>query len=204
VSALTTRATAALAVAVALATSGCGASGASTAASSGIPASLLAQLRPIGRAAAFHPPARGPVVGPCQRDLGRRIGVHVELFAANRVVLIPAGIGVRPPVKLTNGRIVGGRCYGGVVTLDPTGVVLVRPGARVSLADLFRSWGEPLSPHRLASFEAPAPASVTVFVDGQRRRGAAAGVPLSRHAEIVLEVGPHVPPHRSFTFPPGI
>ena len=25
----------------------------------------------------------------------------------------------------------------------------------------------------------------------------------SRHAEIVLEVGPYVPPHRSYTFPPG-
>jgi len=28
-------------------------------------------------------------------------------------------------------------------------------------------------------------------------------VPLARHSEIVLEVGPYVPPHRSYTFPPG-
>jgi hypothetical protein len=28
-------------------------------------------------------------------------------------------------------------------------------------------------------------------------------VPLTPHAEIVLEVGPHVPPHASYTFPPG-
>jgi len=28
-------------------------------------------------------------------------------------------------------------------------------------------------------------------------------VPLTRHAEIVLEVGPHVPPHSSYMFPPG-
>jgi hypothetical protein len=28
-------------------------------------------------------------------------------------------------------------------------------------------------------------------------------VPLTRHAEIVLEVGPHVPSHSSYAFPPG-
>jgi len=27
-------------------------------------------------------------------------------------------------------------------------------------------------------------------------------VPLTAHAEVVLEVGPYVPPHRSYTFPP--
>jgi dihydroxyacid dehydratase/phosphogluconate dehydratase len=33
--------------------------------------------------------------------------------------------------------------------------------------------------------------------------GAPGAVPLTRHAEIVLEVGPHVPPHSSYAFPPG-
>jgi hypothetical protein len=28
--------------------------------------------------------------------------------------------------------------------------------------------------------------------------------PLSQHAEIVIEVGAYVPPHRSFSFPPGL
>jgi len=28
-------------------------------------------------------------------------------------------------------------------------------------------------------------------------------VPLTRHAEIVLEIGPYVPPHLSYAFPPG-
>jgi hypothetical protein len=44
---------------------------------------------------------------------------------------------------------------------------------------------------------------VAVFVDGRRWRGAPAAVPLTPHAEIVLEVGPHVPPHSSYAFPPG-
>jgi len=167
------------------------------------PAALVAEARPIGRGARFQPPARGPVVGPCARHLGRRVGVHVEVFAANRVVLIPAGIGTRPPRSSSAGRISSARCYGELVTLDPTGLVLVRAGAHPVLADLFRSWGEPLSSRRLGSFQAPDGATVAVFVNGSPSRSAPERVPLARHSEIVLEVGPHVPPHRSYTFPPG-
>ena len=102
-----------------------------------------------------------------------------------------------------NGRITTARCYGALVTLDPTGVVLVRPGAELTLGALFRSWGEPLSRTRLASFTAAAGTAVTVFVNGKPWPGAPAAVPLTRHAEIVLEVGPRVPPHSSYAFPPG-
>ena len=170
--------------------------------SSGIPPELLAQARPIGDGPRFHPPATGPVIGQCRRRLGPRYGVHVEVFGANRVVIVPAGIGVRPPVRMSESRISNATCYGSLVTLEPTGVVLVRPGSRLLLADLFRSWGQPLSAGRVASFTAPA-ASVGVFVDGRRWAGAPGRVPLTRHAEIVVEVGPHVPPHFSYTFPPG-
>lgn len=169
----------------------------------GLPPALVAQARPIGHGPRFHPPATGSVLGPCSRPLGPRAGVHVELFAQNRVVLVAAGIGVRPPVQRTEGRISGARCYGALVTLEPTGVVLVRAGVRATLADLFRSWGEPLSAHRLASFPAPPGSTVRVYVGGARVAGPPGAVPLTRHAEIVLEVGPYVPPHPHYTFPPG-
>jgi hypothetical protein len=143
------------------------------------------------------------VVGPCGKLLGQRFGVHVEVFAANRVVIVPAGIGTSPPRALSEGRISAARCYGSLVTLEPTGVVLVRRGSQRSLADLFRSWGQQLSPRRLASFRAAAGSRVAVFVDGRRFGGPPGSVPLTRHAEIVLEVGPHVPPHASYTFPHG-
>ena len=143
------------------------------------------------------------MIGPCDRRLGPRDGVHVEVFAANRVVLLPAGIGTRPPRSVSEGRIASAGCYGELVTLDPTGLVLMRPGTHPVLADLFRTWGEPLSPGRLVSFTAARDARVAVFVDGRQWRGSPQRVPLTRHAEIVLEVGPHVPPHRAYTFPPG-
>jgi hypothetical protein len=172
-------------------------------ASAPIPGALLSEARPIGTGPRFQPPASGSPVGRCERSLAARTGVHVEVFAANRVLLLPAGIGARRPWTLRSGRITSARCYGALVTLDPTGLVLVRSGAQLRLGDLFRSWGEPLSSTRLASFRAPKGSRVAVFVDGRAWGGAAAAVPLAPHAEIVLEVGPHVPPHASYTFPPG-
>ena len=194
---------------VALIASACGAGRraspeASSTSQSQPPAALLAEARPIGRGAAFQPPARGPVDGRCGKSLGPRFGVHVEVFAANRVVLIPAGIGTRPPRSYSSGRIARAGCYGQLVTLDPTGVVLTRPGADLELGALFKAWGQPLGAGRLLSFPAPSGAQVRVFVDGRRWRGPPDRVPLSRHAEIVVEVGPYVPPHAAYTFPPGV
>lgn len=168
-----------------------------------LPSALLREARPIGQGERFHPPATGPLIGSCGNRLGPRSGVHVELFAANRVVLVAAGIGTLPPRTFSEGRISRARCYGELVTIDPTGLVLSRPGAPLSLADLFRSWGQPLSDHRIAGFAAPRSSRVLVFVDGHPWPGPPATVPLRRHSVIVLEVGPYVPPHSSYEFPPG-
>ncbi len=167
-----------------------------------IPRNLLEEARPIGVGRRFHPPATGPVVGPCRRKLGPRFGAHVEVFASNRVVLLPAGIGTMPPRSWSGGRLSSARCYGSLVTLDPTGLVYVRPGKALSLSALFRAWGQPLSASRLTSFS-PAHGRVAVFVDGRRLGQSPASVRLFRHAEIVVEVGPHVPPHTSYAFPRG-
>jgi hypothetical protein len=166
---------------------------------SAVPAALVRERRPIGHGARFHPAAAGPVIGPCRSGLGPRRGVHVEIFAANRVVLLAAGVGTRPPLRFSEGRISRARCYGALVTLDPTGVVLIRAGSGLTLGQLFRSWGEPLSGGQIASFKGP----VTAFVGGQRRRGAPGSIPLAAHAEIVIGVGRHVPPHSAYAFPPG-
>jgi len=200
---MTARACTIAALGLALAvSSGCG-SQAGPSATAAIPATLLREARPIGSGPRFHPTARGPVIGACRQSLGSRRAVHVELFAANRVVVFAGGIGVRGPATRTAGRIAHARCYGALVTLEPTGVVLLRPGRQWHLADLFRAWGQPLSQRRAASFHARAGDPVRVYVDGRRRRGAPGGVPLVAHGEIVVEVGPRVEPHRSYTFPPG-
>jgi hypothetical protein len=191
-----------VAAALVVATAGCGSSH-STSSIGGIPRDLLLEARPIGRGPRFQPPPRGPVIAPCRPRLGARDGVHIELFAANRVVIVPAGIGVRGPLMTSSGRITRARCYGQAATLEPTGLVLVAPGSRLTVADLLHSWGQSLSSSKLASFTADPGRKVEAFVNGHRWAGSPGSVPLAQHAEIVLEVGPHVPPHKSYTFPPG-
>jgi hypothetical protein len=126
----------------------------------------------------------------------------LELFAADRVVLVPAGIGVGRPWRTVGGRVRRARCYGPAVTLDPTGVVLVRRGVRMSVGALFAQWGQPLQRRRLAGFRVRR-GELRAYVDGRRARGDARRIVLARHAEIVLELGPFVAPHRSYLFASG-
>ena len=92
---------------------------------------------------------------------------------------------------------------GELVTLEPTGVVLVRRGATLDA-------GRPVPLMGAAAVDATdwprsrhSRQDVRVFVNGRPWQRPAGAVPLRRHAEIVLEVGPYVPPHASYTFPPG-
>jgi hypothetical protein len=168
---------------------------------SGIPASLLAGERPIGRGPRFQPPNTGTVTGRCSPTLGTREQAHIELFGANRVVLLAAGIGTRAPRRLSDGRLVRATCFGDVVTLDPTGTVYFRTGTRrLTLGDLFDAWGQRLSSRRIASFFGTRP--VRAYVDGRARGGNPRRIPLTPGAEVVLEIGPSVPPHTHFPFPP--
>lgn len=183
-------------IALCCACCGCGAA----AGAPRIPRALLEQARPIGRGTQFEPTVLGAPAGPCAPQLGARFLAHMEVFAANRVVILPAGIGTEPPRRLEAGQVTSARCYGALVTLDPTGVVLVRAGTRAAVSALFKSWGEALGPRRIGPFRSSAP--VRAYVDGRPWHGSPGSVPLTPRSEIVLEIGPYVPPHRSFTFPP--
>jgi hypothetical protein len=165
---------------------------------------LPAGSRPIGTSAAFRPPAPARPVPSCRRDLGARYGAHLELFATDRVVLVPPGIGVGRPMRVEQARVTGARCYGAFVTLDPTGTVAVRRGLRPTLGEVFEQWGARLTSRRLLGFRAPAGGRVRVYVGGREAAGDPRRVALFPHAEVVLEVGPVVPPHRSYAFPSGL
>jgi hypothetical protein len=163
----------------------------------GIPRALLVAERPIGRGPRFQPPLAGAVPGACTARLGSRLQAHIEVFGANRVVLLPAGIGTGAPRRLADGRLIEAACFGELVTLDPTGTVYFRHGARLTVGDLFDAWGQRLTATRIATFGG---GRVRVYVNGKRWLGSPRAVPLSDDAEVVLEVGPRVPPHIHFTF----
>jgi hypothetical protein len=168
-----------------------------------LPAALAAGMRPIGIGPRFQPRAPARAVPACRRRLGARFGAHLELFARDRVVLVPAGIGVGRPLRMARGRVAAARCYGAAVTLDPTGVVLVRQGSRATVGALFAQWGTPLAARRLAGF-ATRQGIVRAYVNGRRYDGDPRAIRLVRHAEIVLELGAFVAPHRAYAFPAGL
>ena len=124
--------------------------------------------------------------------------VHLELFARGKVMIVPAGIGVAPPLERDGAYVRDGRCRHPLSTTEPTGVVgLTRPG--LTLGDLFAVWGRPLSRERLAAARGP----VTVHLDGRRWTADPRAVPLRPYAQIVVQAGaPLVEPHASYRFPP--
>jgi len=157
-----------------------------------------------GRGARYRPPAGAhdaARAAPCAA-LGPGVyGVHLELFAAGRVVVVPAGIGVRPPLLRDGAEVRGGRCVLRLRTLEPTGLIAVGAGAGTpTLGTLFAVWGQPLSPARMAGFVG----RVRAWLGGGRWHGDPAAIPLRRHAQVVVEVGiPPIPPHSRSGFPPG-
>jgi hypothetical protein len=149
---------------------------------------------PIGAGPRYHPPpgAHGECApGP----LATGLRVHVELFANRRVIVIPAAVGLRG-ARLEYGRAVAARCRTRIWTTEPTGVVRFTGAAR--LGDVFRVWGRTLSPRQLLSF----PGTVRLYRAGVRVAGDPRRLALRDGDQIVIEVGPYVPPHRSYRFPP--
>ena len=152
---------------------------------------------PIGPGPRYVPPARTaavaagrPVGSLACGTAGAHFRLHVEVFVNRKVVVVPAGIGVSKP-----------GCVYPVRTTAPGGVVEVARGAHLTLADLFRVWGQPLGANRLVSFSSRQP--VRAYVGGKRVRGPLGAIALTHHAEIVVELGPYVAPHPFFLFPGG-
>ncbi len=140
-------------------------------------------------------------VGPftCSQSSPSRFRVHLELFARKLVLLVPAGVGAAPPLRLEHGSVAGAHCLYPLRTREPTGVIEVAMSGQPRLGDFFRVWGQTLAPRRIAGFTSSQ--RVLAFVNGKRYTGDPRSIPLRRHDEIVLEIGGYVPPHSSYLFP---
>lgn len=167
---------------------------------------------PIGTGSRYQPFPSGaavdaamPVAGmTCSRGSRGRFGIHLELFAKRRVVLIPPGIGIAPPRRTRGSYVLGGRCSYPARTREPTGVIEIDQGAHLTVGQLFALWEQPLSGVRLAGFRAVGADRVLAFVGGRRWRADPRMIPLRRHAEIVLEIGGFIPPHARYRFRTGL
>jgi hypothetical protein len=139
----------------------------------------------------------------CATGTRTRFGAHLEIFANRHGVMVPAGIGVAPPLRRDGAYVRAGRCSYPLRTLEPTGLIEVDAATRATLADFFALWGQPLSRRRVAGF-LQRRGSVAAYLNGVRWRADPRTIPLDRHAAVVLQVNGRVRLYGPFHFPPGL
>jgi hypothetical protein len=160
------------------------------------------ELQPAGRKAAAAEP-----IGAlrCERRANSpRFGAHLEVFARGLDVVVPAGIGVAPPRVRDGAYVLRGRCLYPLRTFEPTGLIEIDRGAKLTLGQFFDVWGQALGRRRLLGFRAPRGDSVAAYMNGRRWRGDPRRIPLEPHAAIVVEIGGYFPPTKRYEFPPGL
>lgn len=144
---------------------------------------------PVGRTlAATAGQAFGfPVDGiTCRPNMNAiyHIHIHLTIFVNGAVRRIPGGVGIVRPGGRTTGPA---RCYYTLHTHAADGVIHVESEVMrgYTLGEFFDEWQQPLGPGRVG----PAAGRVTALYNGKVFLGDPRDIPLTRHAEIQLEVG---------------
>lgn len=138
---------------------------------------------PLSRAAAQ---AMGqPINGiSCDAQEGQRIHIHQHLaiFDHGKPVTIPQFIGIPEAA----------RCIYWLHTHTPDGIIHIEaPKDRsFALGDFFEVWGQPLDRRHAASAATKKGERERIWVNGTPYLGDPAKIPLTAHADIVIEVGP--------------
>jgi hypothetical protein len=129
------------------------------------------------------------------------IHAHLGIYEQGKQLLIPAGIGIGPPLQILNGFVVGGSCFSWIHTHDESGIIHIEsPVQRTfTLGDLFDIWGQPLS----AAQVGPVHGGVVGFVGDMSFKGDVRTIPLTDHAVIQLDVGQPALVPQPYTWPPN-
>ena len=133
------------------------------------------------------------------------IHVHLTLFVNGTPRQVPAGIGIPGAVATQTQAgpfISSGSCFYWLHTHAPDGIIHIEsPLHRTyTLGEFFDEWGQPLGPGQVG----PASGHVTAIYNGEVYRGNPRDIPLTRHAQIQLEVGTPLITPESITFPAGL
>jgi hypothetical protein len=114
------------------------------------------------------------------------IHAHLTIFVNGVARQVPAGIGI-PGAVQQQGFVVSGKCFYWLHTHAADGVIHIEsPVQRTyTLGDFFDEWGQPLSTTQAG----PARGHVTGIYNGQVYKGNPRDIPLTKHAQIQLEVG---------------
>ena len=189
------------------------------------PLSTLGTLSPAPAAGLAGPegvpiPAAAPLAGTATAATGQpvdgiscqtteqtlfHIHAHLTLFVNGTPRQVPAGIGI-PSAQAQNtpqGPFIGsGKCFYWLHTHAADGIIHTEsPIQRTyTLGNFFDEWGQPLGPDQVG----PAKGHVTALYNGQVYRGNPRNIPLTKHAQIQLEVGAPLVAPESITFPNGL
>lgn len=159
-------------------------------------------------------PARSPAPGkssggiPCgaTEQLTYHVHARLSLFVDGKPRSVPLGIGIGPPVKITQNRrgpfASGGGCFSFLHTHASDGIIHIEAPSRITfkLGQFFDVWRQRLDRRHLGSKSG----RVVAYVNGKRFRGDPRAIPLRKHAQIQLEIGqPLVAPPR-IKFPAGL
>ena len=220
---------AALAVGIALAVGGGG--GSATSGGGSTPKLKLASLSTLG---ALRPapspgpagpegvpvPAAAPLTGTTTKATGQKVDgiscqtneqtifhihAHLTVFVNSSPRQVPAGIGI-PSARSQNtaqGSFVdGGKCFYWLHTHAADGIVHIEsPVQRTyTLGDFFDEWGQPLGPGQVG----PDKGHVTVIYNGRLYQGNPRDVPLTKHAQIQLEVNTPLVAPEKIVWPSGL
>jgi hypothetical protein len=166
-------------------------------------------------------PAAPALAGPGESAVGARVDgiscgaieqlafhvhAHLAIFVSGRQRRVPAGVGIGAPrtvVPTSAGAFVtGGTCFSWLHTHAADGIIHIEsPVQRAfTLGEFFDVWMQPLGRSRVGSKTG----RVTAFLDGRPYYGNPRDIPLTRHAQIQLDIGrPAVAPV-SVRFPQGL
>jgi hypothetical protein len=159
------------------------------------PTATTAPVPDADTAAGGHgAPVDGIACGPTEMT-AEHVHAHLTILEGGRTIVVPAGVGI---VQHRAGD--GAPCIYWLHTHDATGLLHVEaPGGDFTLGNFFDVWGQPLRRDAAAG----RPGTVTAFVNGRRWNGDPARIPLTAHADIVIEIGARTPLPAAFAFPPG-
>ena len=153
-------------------------------------------------------PGGSPVDGiQCQggEQVLFHIHIHLTVFVNGAARRIPYGIGI-PGAQVSptpaGPFVAAGSCFYWLHTHAADGIIHIEsPVARTyMLGNFFDVWSQKLGP----SVVGPDRGRVTAFYDGQVFLGNPRDVPLTRHAEIQLDVGRPLVAPAPVSFPPGL
>ena len=187
--------------------------------------STLGALKPAPAPGPLGPegvpiPRAAPLTGTATKATGQRVDgigcqgseqvlfhihAHLTIFVNGSPRQVPAGIGI-PGAHAQNTPqgpfIVSGKCFYWLHTHAADGIIHIESPVQRTymLGDFFDEWGQPLGPDQVG----PVKGHVTAIYNGQAYQGNPRDIPLTKHAQIQLEVGTPLVAPEKITWPSGL